>query len=429
MAQIRSSGTWGSALSSDEFAAIRSVGFEPVGQVFGAAVYSVGYSGYSCPGTWGSRREVTPAQATQVSGQGGSESFGPLVRAMGQARHKSIDRMTAECGELGGHGVVGVRLSMGSFLLGGPEFLAIGTAVRAPGAAPGPRLPFTSGLSGQDFAKLIMTGWVPAGLVLGISIGSRHDDWTTSRQTRLMSGNTEVAGWTELVNESRHDARRQLESDVERLGAEGVVIASMEMEVRQRDCPVQVGRRDHIVEATLVGTAIASFSRTEQRPAGPNPRTPRTPGALAVMSLDPERRQAARIRILGRAGIGLEARRWTGDAATLRGGPNAGGSQYAPAMANFAVRLVHGPGWDPARQIRDQDGWDEHAAFMDGLVDDGFIILGGPVGNGEQTLHVVEAADENDIAVRLAQDPWASAGLLRIGSIEPWQLWLDSRRP
>jgi hypothetical protein len=51
-------------------------------------------------------------------------------------------------------------------------------------------------------------------------------------------------------------------------------------------------------------------------------------------------------------------------------------------MANFAVRLVHGPGWDPARQIRDQDGWDEHAAFMDGLVDDGFIILGGPVGDG-----------------------------------------------
>jgi hypothetical protein len=47
-------------------------------------------------------------------------------------------------------------------------------------------------------------------------------------------------------------------------------------------------------------------------------------------------------------------------------------------MANFAVRLVHGPGWDPARPIRQQDGWDGHAAFMDGLVDDGFIILGGP---------------------------------------------------
>jgi uncharacterized protein YciI len=107
---------------------------------------------------------------------------------------------------------------------------------------------------------------------------------------------------------------------------------------------------------------------------------------------------------------------------------NVGGSHYAPAMANFAVRLVHGPGWDSSRQIRDQDGWDGHAAFMDGLVDDGFVILGGPVGDGEQTLHVVQAADEDQIRARLARDPWASAGLLRIGTIERWALWLDSRR-
>jgi uncharacterized protein YciI len=98
-------------------------------------------------------------------------------------------------------------------------------------------------------------------------------------------------------------------------------------------------------------------------------------------------------------------------------------------MANFAVRLVHGPGWDASRPIRSQDAWDEHAAFMDGLVDEGFIILGGPVGDGEQTLHVVEAADDNQIRARLAHDPWARAGLLQIGTIEPWALWLNSRRP
>jgi uncharacterized protein YciI len=97
-------------------------------------------------------------------------------------------------------------------------------------------------------------------------------------------------------------------------------------------------------------------------------------------------------------------------------------------MANFAVRLVHGSGWDASRPIRSQDAWDEHAAFMDRLVDEGFIVLGGPVGDGEQTLHVVEAADENQIRARFADDPWASAGLLQIGAIEPWALWLDGRR-
>jgi len=280
LAEIRSSGTWGSSLTSGEFAAIRSAGFEPVGQVLGAAVYAAGAaSGSYCPAAAGSSGGEMPGPSpAQGPGQGSPGSFGPVVEAMYQARHTAIDRMITECARLGGHGVVGVRLSRGSFPLGGLEFTAIGTAVRAPDAAYGQREPFTSDLSGQDFAKLIMTGWVPVGLALGISIGSRHDDRTTVRQARWASGNAEVAGWTELVNESRHDARRRLEGEVKRLGAEGVVIAAMRLQVSQRTCPVTVGRRDHVAETTLIGTAIASFSPAGRRHARP---------ALAVMSLDP----------------------------------------------------------------------------------------------------------------------------------------------
>jgi uncharacterized protein YciI len=98
-------------------------------------------------------------------------------------------------------------------------------------------------------------------------------------------------------------------------------------------------------------------------------------------------------------------------------------------MANFAVTLVHGPGWDPARPIRQQDSWDEHAAFMDCLVDDGFIVVGGPLGDGSRTLHLVAADDERAVASRFAADPWATADMLRIGSVEPWALWLDGRAP
>jgi uncharacterized protein YciI len=96
-------------------------------------------------------------------------------------------------------------------------------------------------------------------------------------------------------------------------------------------------------------------------------------------------------------------------------------------MANFAVRTIHGPRWDSSRPIREQDGWDAHAAFMDGLVHDGFLIIGGPVGDRTQTLHAVEAADENEVRARFAADPWASADMLRLASVEPWALWLDSR--
>lgn len=96
-------------------------------------------------------------------------------------------------------------------------------------------------------------------------------------------------------------------------------------------------------------------------------------------------------------------------------------------MANFALTLVRGPNWDGSLGIREQRGWDEHAAFMDGLVEDGFILLGGPVGEHRQTLHVVEAADEREVRRRVAEDPWAHGGLLKVGSIQPWALWLDSR--
>jgi hypothetical protein len=42
-------------------------------------------------------------------------------------------------------------------------------------------------------------------------------------------------------------------------------------------------------------------------------------------------------------------------------------------------------------------------------------------------LHVVQAADENEIKVSLAGDPGASAGRLRIGTIDRWTLWPDIR--
>lgn len=72
-------GTWESALTCQEFTAVRGVGFEPVGQVFGAAVYAADYtSGYSCPGARGSSGDRRPAEpATQVSGRRDAGSFGP----------------------------------------------------------------------------------------------------------------------------------------------------------------------------------------------------------------------------------------------------------------------------------------------------------------------------------------------------------------
>jgi uncharacterized protein len=91
----------------------------------------------------------------------------------------------------------------------------------------------------------------------------------------------------------------------------------------------------------------------------------------------------------------------------------------------FVVKRAHGPSWDPSRLRREQDGWDDHAAFMDKLVDEGLIVLGGPVGDGDGThaMLVMDVASEAEARERLADDPWGEQ-MLATASIERWSIFL-----
>lgn len=103
-------------------------------------------------------------------------------------------------------------------------------------------------------------------------------------------------------------------------------------------------------------------------------------------------------------------------------------ARYLCRMAYYVVRLQRGGPWDWSRDLREQAGWDEHANFMDALVDDGFILLGGPLEGDRETLHIVEAESEDSIRARLAEDPWAQNGMLTPIRIERWTVLLDGRR-
>lgn len=93
----------------------------------------------------------------------------------------------------------------------------------------------------------------------------------------------------------------------------------------------------------------------------------------------------------------------------------------------FAVRVERGGPWDWSRDLREQDGFDEHARFMDALVDEGFIVLGGPLEGGREILHAISASSEEDVRTRLAEDNWAQNGMLTVRSVEPWTVLLDGR--
>ena len=94
-------------------------------------------------------------------------------------------------------------------------------------------------------------------------------------------------------------------------------------------------------------------------------------------------------------------------------------------MARYVVRLRRGGPWDWSRDMRQQDGFTEHAEFMDGLVEQGFVLLGGPLEGDRETLQIVEAESEEEIRRRFAEDPWAAKGMLTPVAIERWTVLLD----
>jgi uncharacterized protein YciI len=97
-------------------------------------------------------------------------------------------------------------------------------------------------------------------------------------------------------------------------------------------------------------------------------------------------------------------------------------------MAMFHVVLRRsGPQWDASRSLEAQSGWPAHAQFMDALVADGFVVLGGPLADEDRVVHAVQAESADAVRVTLARDPW-HATHLQIESIDPWTIRLDSRR-
>ncbi len=85
-----------------------------------------------------------------------------------------------------------------------------------------------------------------------------------------------------------------------------------------------------------------------------------------------------------------------------------------------------GAQWDSSRPMEEQSDWAAHASFMDGLVDAGFIVLGGPLADEDRVVHIVEAESEDAIRATLARDPWSETHL-RVDTIDPWTIRLDGR--
>ena len=98
----------------------------------------------------------------------------------------------------------------------------------------------------------------------------------------------------------------------------------------------------------------------------------------------------------------------------------------------FIIVSSAGPNRDPLKGTREQPFWDEHVVFIDRLVDEGFILMGGPLvgrdGLPQGALVIVNAQDENEVTEKLKNDPWFERGILKLESIKRWEIFIDVRK-
>ena len=95
-------------------------------------------------------------------------------------------------------------------------------------------------------------------------------------------------------------------------------------------------------------------------------------------------------------------------------------------MSLFAVIRAAGSAWTDGQGIAEQPAVSEHAAFMNALAEQEFVLFGGPLAGSEQgrvrVLLIVNAESEAEVHRRLADDPWVPTEQLRTVSIEPWNI-------
>jgi uncharacterized protein YbjQ (UPF0145 family) len=235
MKQDVARGFFTSDLSVNEFLLVKQSGFEPLGLVLGSSIYHIGW---------------------QQAGWNQSQELVVLTQAMYHARELAMTRMEEEADQLGADGIVGVRLDIGRYDWGADlaEFISVGTAVKHRDGvlhrAPNGR-PFTSDLSGQDFATLLRAGYRPAGLVLGNCVYhvARQGMLTSLKQ---MGKNVEMPNFTQALYEARELAMERMQREADELQAGGIVGA--------RIIERSHGWGSHVIEFFAIGTAVVAIS-------------------------------------------------------------------------------------------------------------------------------------------------------------------------
>jgi uncharacterized protein YciI len=94
---------------------------------------------------------------------------------------------------------------------------------------------------------------------------------------------------------------------------------------------------------------------------------------------------------------------------------------------SVAVFLRRGSRWNPAKPVREQAHWDDHARFMDALFDAGQVILAGPFTDDSGSMVILATGSVEEARGIFAKDPWARHDILVLAEAREWTIFLDAR--
>jgi uncharacterized protein YciI len=94
----------------------------------------------------------------------------------------------------------------------------------------------------------------------------------------------------------------------------------------------------------------------------------------------------------------------------------------------FVTISSAGPNRDPSKATGEQPLWDQHATFIDQLVAEGFILMGGPLVDEGGAMLIVSADDEDEVLEKLKNDPWFERDILKLESVKRWEIFIDERK-
>ncbi|MGA8015732.1 MAG: heavy metal-binding domain-containing protein [Candidatus Dormiibacterota bacterium] len=226
--------SFSSDLSVDEAVLLKEIGYEPRGLVVGSAVYHLGIQ-YA---NWNDNQEMSQ-----------------LTQAMYQARQEAVASMERHAQQVGGQGVVGLRLDVRVHQGGHglAEFVAMGTAVANPQVRSDGV--WVSDLSGQDLYLLIRAGYMPIGLAFGACVyhvaHQRMGQWLGQQ-----SQNIELSNYTSALYEARELAMSRMQEEAQRTRAQGIVAMRIEQKSHVWG--------SHVIEFLAIGTAVRLVAAQHQ---------------------------------------------------------------------------------------------------------------------------------------------------------------------